>query len=209
MAGELQKPWFRSAGLALALSALLGMSEIALAADPPQAGDAAAGLTSLMASLREVKSASAHFVEHKFVAMLTKPLETSGTLRYVAPSRLEKITLAPKPETFILDGDTVSGVRSNGDHFSVSLSDHPEIGALVEGLRSTMAGDLATLGRYYTVTMQGDHADWRLSLTPKTDAVRDKITSIGIGGADSMLTIIEIVEKDGDRSEMIVTPDAP
>jgi hypothetical protein len=177
-------------------------------ADAPAVTDPNWGLQPLMDGLRQVKSASAHFVEHKYVAMLTKPLETSGTLHYVAPDQLEKLTLTPKPESFILNGDTLSGTRSNGDHFSVALSEHPEIGALVEGVRATMAGDLPALSRYYKLVIEGSRAEWRLWLLPKTDAMREKIDAIRIVGSDYVLRTIEIRERDGDRSEMIVTPDA-
>ncbi len=194
-----------SAGVALALSALLAPGPAAFGAE----GDPPWGLVSLMAQLREVKEARAHFTERKYAAMLTAPLETAGTLSYVAPDRLEKITLAPAPESIVLDHDVLTGIQADGDRFSVSLGDHPEIGALVEGVRSTMAGDLATLGRYYSIAFDGNPSDWHLALTPLDRSVRDKVDAIRIDGAGARLTAIEVHERDGDRSEMIVTPDAP
>lgn len=190
-------------GVVLALSA----SVVSARGAETSAPGGAWGLFPLMASLRQVKTASAHFVEDNYVGMLTKPLETSGTLSYVAPGRLEKITLEPKPESIVLNEETLSGTRSNGEHFSVALGDHPEIGALVEAIRSTMAGDLPTLERYYWVSLEGGRSDWHLSLIPKAEAIRDKVDRISITGADNVVKAIEIHEKDGDRSEMIVTSD--
>ncbi|HLZ64828.1 MAG TPA: LolA-related protein [Aliidongia sp.] len=190
---------------ALVLSALLASGGTASATE----GEAPWGLVSLMAKLHAVPAAKAHFTERKYAAMLTAPLETSGTLSYVAPDRLEKITLAPAPESIELQHDLLTGTQANGDHFSVSLGDHPEIGALVEGIRSTMAGDLATLGRYYSIAFDGNPADWHLALTPLDRSVRDKVDAIRIAGAGTQLRAIEVHERDGDRSEMIVTPDGP
>ena len=48
------------------------------------------------------------FVERKYLAMLTAPLDFSGTLVYTAPGRLEKNTLAPKPERLVLDQDKLT-----------------------------------------------------------------------------------------------------
>jgi hypothetical protein len=141
--------------------------------------------------------------------MLTKPLETTGTLHYAAPGRLEKVTVAPQPESMVLNDETLSGTRSNGDHFSVALGDHPEIGTLVEAIRSTLAGDLTTLYQYYWITLEGSRADWRLFLVPKAEAVRDLVDRIRIAGAGNVMKTIEVHEKDGDRSEMTVTPDGP
>jgi hypothetical protein len=51
----------------------------------------------LMQELGQVKIAKGRFVERRYLAILTAPLESSGTLTYVAPDRLEKHTLAPRP----------------------------------------------------------------------------------------------------------------
>lgn len=173
------------------------------------AADAPWGLAALMAQLHEVKQASAHFTERKYASMLTQPIESSGTLSYQAPGSLEKVTLAPKPENIVLRGDQLTGTEANGDRFDVRLSDHPDIGALVEGVRSTMAGDLATLGRYYSIALEGTRDDWHLALTPLDRSVRAKVDAIRIDGTGAQLRRILVHEQDGDRSEMIVTPDQP
>ncbi|HVJ54222.1 MAG TPA: LolA-related protein [Aliidongia sp.] len=182
---------------------------LALSAPIPAMGaDTDWGLPSLMASLSQVKSASARFVEHKSVQMLTRPLEATGTLTYVAPRTMEKKTLSPAPESIELRGDMLSGLRSNGDRYSVDLNEHPEVAALVEGIRSTLAGDLPTLERYYIVRLLGTRGAWQLLLTPRDESVRDKVDVIRIVGAGTALAEVDIHEIDGDHSEMIVTPDA-
>ena len=45
-----------------------------------------------MQNLAQVKSAKGKFVERKYLAMLNAPLDSSGTLVYTAPGRLEKFT---------------------------------------------------------------------------------------------------------------------
>jgi outer membrane lipoprotein-sorting protein len=186
----------------LAVIALaLGLGGAASAAEGPW------GLAPLMAELQAVKEAHAHFTERKTSALLTQPIEASGTLSYVAPSSLEKITLAPQPERIVLKDDRLTGTEPNGEPFSVSVRDHPEIGALVEGLRSTLAGDLPTLSRYYAIALEGTRDDWHLSLTPVDKAVRDKVDAIRIDGTGASLRRISVREHDGDRSDMVVTPD--
>jgi len=70
------------------------------------------GLPQLMQTLAQVRSASARFTETKTVSMLNAPLVASGTLTYVAPDHMEKITLAPVRERFLLDHNrvTITGV---------------------------------------------------------------------------------------------------
>ena len=64
-------------------------------------------LVELMQGLAQVKSARGKFVERKYLAMLESPLESSGTLAYSAPARLEKHMLAPRQESMIVDGDNL------------------------------------------------------------------------------------------------------
>src|ERR1700744_5313639 len=122
----------------------MGLS-IALTFNAAWAADAPAdgwNLDRLMAGMRQIRTESAHFVELKTVHLLTRPIRATGTLTYVAPDKLEKITLTPAPETIRLDGGMLTGKRADGEEFSVDIDSHDEIGALVEGIRSTLAGDL-------------------------------------------------------------------
>jgi len=182
---------------------------IASAADQNTAPAAGWGVEALMANLHQIRSASAHFVELKTIHMLTRPIRAEGTLSYVAPDRLEKITTAPALETIRLDGQTLTGTRSNGDDYTVDIAGHSEIAAMVEGIRSTLAGDLPTLQRYYTIAFSGAPEHWQMDLAPKDRRVREKVDRIRIAGAGTVIDTIAVDEKDGDRSEMTITPDRP
>jgi outer membrane lipoprotein-sorting protein len=182
---------------------------VASAADRNTAPAVGWSLDMLMANLHQIRSASAHFVELKTVHMLTRPIRAEGTLSYVAPDRLEKITTAPAPETIRLDGQTLTGTRSNGEDYTVDIAGHSEIAAMVEGIRSTLAGDLPTLQRYYTITFSGGPDRWQMDLAPKDRRVREKVDRIRISGAGTIIDMIAVEEKDGDRSEMTITPDTP
>jgi hypothetical protein len=182
---------------------------VASAADRNTAPAVGWSLDMLMANLHQIRSASAHFVELKTVHMLTRPIRAEGTLSYVAPDRLEKITTAPAPETIRLDGDTLTGTRSNGEDYSVDIAGHSEIAAMVEGIRSTLAGDLPTLQRYYTITFSGGPDRWQMDLAPKDRRVHEKVDRIRISGAGTIIDMIAVAEKDGDHSEMTITPDTP
>ncbi len=164
-------------------------------------------VTQLMRTLSEVKSAKGKFVERKYLSMLNAPLEFSGTLIYTAPGRLEKNTLLPKPERLLLEEDrlTIENPVKN-QRRTLSLPDYPVIWAFVEGIRSTLAGDLPTLRRFYRVNLDGDAERWRLSLTPIEPKMRAVVSEIRIGGNNDRIATIEIIEAEGDRSIMTVVP---
>jgi outer membrane lipoprotein-sorting protein len=170
-------------------------------AEPAQAWT----LARLMASLHQVRSATAHFVERKYMKMLSEPLETSGTLVYVAPDKLQKQTLEPMPELLQVDGDTITIEQgAGGTHRTLSINEYPQIGAFVEGIRAILAGDLSTLNRFYDVSLEGDAAEWHLLLQPKDQKLRDMVKSVRIAGSHDQIRRIETEEGDGDRSDMNV-----
>ena len=83
-------------------------------------------------------------------------MESSGELSYVAPDRLEKRTLKPKPESMVLDGGTLT-LERGGRKRSLPLADYPEVGAFV---RQHSRHALPAITRPFSVPM-----DWRWRVT--------------------------------------------
>jgi Outer membrane lipoprotein carrier protein LolA-like len=189
---------------------MLAMVLVAAAGWAPPACAAAVswGIEDLMRAMGQVKSSKARFVERKHIAILSVPLELSGTLAYVAPSRLEKQTLSPYRESLVLEGDQLTledGQRNR--RRTVRLQDNPVVRAFVESIRSTLAGDLATLSRFYEVGLEGGEREWRLRLKPREADMQGVVSEIRISGSRDWVERIEIDETGGDRSIMTVTRD--
>ena len=157
----------------------------------------------LMELLSHNKSSEARFVERKFIALLDQPVESSGELSYVAPDRLEKRTLKPKPESMVLEGGVLTLERS-GRKRSLPLADYPEIGAFVDSIRGTLAGDHEALQRAYGLSLEGDAARWTLILTPSEPRMAQIVQKIRIGGSRGEVSSVEILQADGDRSLMSI-----
>ena len=167
------------------------------------------GVEQLMRSLSAVKSSRAKFVERKQMAILNAPLESSGVLAYTAPGRLEKRTLLPRTETLLLDRDKLT-IESSEKRLNrtLNLQQYPMVWALVEGIRSTLAGDMATLRRFYQVSFEGGESRWLLVLKPLEPRIREVLADIRISGSAQRIEVIEVVESSGDRSIMTITGDA-
>ncbi|HTT80666.1 MAG TPA: LolA-related protein [Stellaceae bacterium] len=188
---------------------------LGLAAIPPvAAAQEATGATShwnlpeLMRELARVKSASAQFTERKTMHMLNAPLATSGMLVYVAPDRMEKVTLTPMHERFVLERNrvTITGGPNNLTQ-TFLLTNYPEIGGLVEGIRATLAGDLPTLKRFYAVGLGGDWVHWQLLLQPKAAELAHFVKWIRIRGSGDRIDEVESEGSSGDLTEMSVDED--
>jgi outer membrane lipoprotein-sorting protein len=201
-------PFARRVWMVLSLLAAGVCSSAAVAAE---AGDGAGwDIQRLMQALAQVKTAKGKFVERKHLAILNAPLELSGTLVYVAPNRVEKHTLAPRPESMVLEREelTIESPDRN-QRRTLVLQDYPVIWAFVESIRSTLAGDLPTLSRFYQVNLDGGERRWRLTLKPIEPGMQGVVSEIRISGDRSWINAIEIIETGGDRSVMTITRDEP
>lgn len=164
------------------------------------------GLPQLMQSLAQVQQSQARFVEKKHLAVLDVPLTSSGTLSFTAPGHLEKHTLEPRDESLVLDAGvlTIENKARNMKHMLV-VQQYPAVWALVESMRSTLAGDQATLERFYKVQLKGSVAKWRMKLLPLEKQAGMMVKEIVISGRGDRITSIEMLEANGDSSFMTVS----
>jgi hypothetical protein len=159
----------------------------------------------LFGELAKNQPVRASFTERKYLALLDKPVESSGELAFTPPERLEKRTLKPKPESLVADRDTVT-LERGGKRHTLRLRDNPQVAVLVESIRGTLAGDLASLTRTYSTALEGSPAKWRLVLRPLDPALGTLVERIEIGGAEAQVRTVEIFQADGDRSVMTIAP---
>lgn len=164
----------------------------------------------LMQGLAQVKEAKGKFIERKFLSVLNRPLESSGTLLFHAPGHLEKHTLAPKVESLVLDrGVLTIDSKARNIKRTLVLQEYPAIWAFVESIRSTLAGDLPTLERFYKIGLEGDAAHWTMRLSPIELRTREVIREISISGRGNRVDSIETLESNGDHALMKVVDDTP
>lgn len=159
------------------------------------------GLPQLMSGFAAVQESRARFQEEKRLALLTEPLKLSGTLRYVRPDRIEKHITQPYDESLRIKGDQLVW-ETQGKTRILSLRSQPQLWALAESLRATLAGDLASLQKLYTVKLDGTPAQWRMTLAPRFDDLSQFIEEIRLGGRNSQLREVDILEANGSRSLM-------
>lgn len=166
------------------------------------------GIAQLMPELARVRSASGKFTEQKTMRVLTEPLILSGRLAYVAPNHLEKITISPTPEKLLMDGDQITIVSGpNNETHTFSLTQYPQIGALVEGIRATLAGDLGMLERFYSLQLSGTPMAWDLRLVPQNTDLTRFVKWMEFRGSGDRIQTISTEDSDGDRSDMTITDD--
>jgi hypothetical protein len=187
----------RACGVAWVL--LLALATPAVAVEPA----ASDRLDTLMQQLAVRRHGHVTFTEVQYLAVLERPLQSSGELLYEAPDRLEKRTLSPRSETLVLAHGVLSATR-NGRTRTLELAAHPQLAPLIEGLRATLAGDRAALERAFSVRLDGDAARWTLQLAPRDPAAAPLVKEVLITGEQAELRTVEILQTDGDRSLLTI-----
>jgi len=157
----------------------------------------------LMNDLARNPGGKAKFVEKKFIALLDKPVVSTGELSYSAPDRLEKRTLTPKPETLRLDRETLS-IERERQKLTINLGNQPEALAFVDSLRGTLTGNRAALEKNYLLHLSGTPDKWVLTLLPSDEKIATFVQRIVVAGSRNQIRSIEYLQADGDRSLMLI-----
>lgn len=157
----------------------------------------------LMQGLAQNKSGRASFVETKYIAMLEKPLESSGELLFTAPDRLEKRTFKPRPESLLIENGILTIERGKRRNV-LRLQDYPELVVFTESIRGTLAGDAVALKRIYSLSLEGSAEGWMLNLRPIDAKMLEQVQRVRIGGSHAEVKSIEIEQADKDRSVMVI-----
>ena len=183
----------RVAGLALLG---LGLTHLVTATTGPD-------LNQLMQRMALRPHAHAAFTERHYLALLAGPLETSGELFFDAPDRLEKRTLVPKQESLVLEQDTLT-IRRGRRHYQLQLQEYPQLAAVVDCVRATLAGDLAALQRAYALQFEVTAEGWQLRLVPQDQRLAAMVKEIRIAGLQDDVRSVEIKQGNGDHSTLLI-----
>jgi len=169
---------------------------------------AAFGFDELMTLLSQRKSGEARFPEERAVSGLDQPLRYTGTMSFKAPDRLERQTLTPRRESFIVDGNQLTLQRGERVRY-LTLDSVPELAAMVTALRGTLSGDGSALRHHFKATVDGAAARWTLTLVPLDLRLLGVVRLLRIDGMQSDVRVVELQLADGDRSVTTIEPLAP
>lgn len=172
-----------------------------LAANGTEPGD----YPQLLELLAQRRHGHVSFTETQYLAILDRPLHSSGELLYDAPDRLEKRTVKPRAETLTLEHGVLTAHRGHRTYV-MALRDYPLLAPFIESIRATLAGDRAALERLFRVEFAGSLARWTLLLTPIDATLGRAVRDIRIEGERDAIHTVEIHQRDGDRSLLSIGP---
>jgi outer membrane lipoprotein-sorting protein len=162
-------------------------------------------LSRLMQILAQVRSGEATFVEVRTVAMLERPLESSGRLWFQAPDTFVRETLKPRHERIAIVGNTLTMNLDNRTR-TIPLDSVPEASMVMEAIRGTLTGDRETLERNFSTSVSGTAQHWAMELVPREARVREKVAGLRVSGQQAALREVTVALADGDKSVMTIEP---
>ncbi len=186
---------------------LLGVCGAVFGAGPRAAAQGTGDLDAVMGLLAAHRHGRVEFIEQHFLAVLNRPIESSGELRYDAPDHLEKRTLEPRLETLLLSDGVLTVERAHSRRV-LDLHAYPQVQPFIESIRATLAGDRGALERVFHVEFDGSVGRWTLTLVPLESKTKQIVSQVRIDGSRDQLLKVEIRQPDGDRSLMTLRPAA-
>ncbi len=170
----------------------------------PAAADEAT-LRQIMSGLAAAPSRETAFTSRKDLPSLAQPVRSTGRLIFHKPDRLEQITATPRFERLVIDADAVEITVPGAATQRIELDNSPALRLLADTLRGSLAGDLATLRRHFTVEETGPLAGWRITLLPSGNVAAQSIRRVVVDGTGAVIRQIDIAGADGSEQRIIMT----
>jgi hypothetical protein len=146
-----------------------------------------------------------HFTEEKRIALLARPLRSTGTIYFARDRGIARLTATPKVQRAVL---TPTSLRISSDRRSeeIPLDKSKDLKAFALILPTLLRGERSELERSFEIGLHGRDSDWwALAFTPRTESLRGLVRSVVVIGRRTELVALRIVEASGDTTDTRLT----
>jgi len=151
-------------------------------------------LNDLQQQMQQVAVVRGDFVQEKHIRGLSQPLISRGHFCLSSAQGLLWNLSAPLKRTLRITAEGVAH-QSKGQWQMEAAHKSRQTHLFLAVLR----GDTSALQKQFALALNGNSADWQLTLTPKSTVLRQIFTSIQISGG-ALVTRIELDETSGERT---------
>jgi outer membrane lipoprotein-sorting protein len=202
----------RSRAIALMIAAIAGAPVVAAPAahdEPPAnllSGSAAHGaaVDPVFAHL-QLARLRCKFSEEKHIALLARPLQSTGTIVFDRDRGIARTTRTPRAERVVL---TRTAVRIHqGDHVEeIPLDKSKDLRAFALIFPTLLRGERAEIERAFEIGLYGSAGGWwALAFTPKSDSLRALVRRVVVFGRQGDLVALQVAEASGDTTDTHLT----
>lgn len=141
------------------------------------------------------------FHDQKHIALLARPLQSTGVIYFDRDRGIVRSTTAPHAEKAVL---TRTALRiQKGDHVEdIPLDRSKDLQAFALIFPTVLRGDRQAIERSFELALYGRADDWwALELTPRSDSLRALVRRVVVFGRAGELTALQIAEASGDTTD--------
>lgn len=148
---------------------------------------------------------SCTFSEEKRVALLARPLRSSGTIYFDRGNGVARLTQKPKFQQVVVTATTLR-IRTAKRTEEIPLSKSKDLQAFASIVPSLLRGDRAELERAFDIGLYGSDKDWwALTFTPKAESLKKLVAKVTVIGRKSELVSLQVAETNGDSTTTKLT----
>jgi hypothetical protein len=145
------------------------------------------------------------FTEAKHVALLARPLQSSGTIYFDRRQGIARITLAPRRQEAVLTA-TALRIRDGAHTEVIPLDKTQDLRAFALIFPTLLRGDRGELERAFELELYGSaRARWALAFTPKAESLRKLVRRVVVFGDQADVGSIQVAEASGDTTDTQLT----
>lgn len=141
------------------------------------------------------------FHEQKHIALLARPLQSTGVIYFDRDRGIVRSTSAPHAEKAVL---TRTALRiQKGDHVEdIPLDKSKDLQAFALIFPTLLRGERKDIERSFDIALYG-RADgwWALEFTPRSDSLRALVRRVVVFGRAGELAALQIAEASGDTTD--------
>jgi outer membrane lipoprotein-sorting protein len=192
---------------ALLIAALLAGTAVA---EPPPAtlvsGQPARGeKLDPVFKLLELQRLSCKFSEQKHVALLARPLSSTGTIVFERDKGIARAVITPKPQLVVLTKTTLKIVKGKTVE-EIPLAKSKDLQAFAMIFPTLLRGERAALEKSFDIGLYGSDADWwALTFSPKAAALKKFVKTVTVFGKKTEVVSLQVVEASGDTTDTQLT----
>jgi len=148
---------------------------------------------------------SCKFSEEKHIALLARPIKSTGTIFFDRDKGIARATVGPKAQQVVLTKTTLK-IKKGDKTEEIPLDKSKDLKAFALIFPTLLRGERAELEKTFDMGLYGGDKDWwALTFTPKTESLRKMVKRVVVFGHKDQVVSLQIAEASGDTTDTRLT----
>lgn len=161
----------------------------------------AAVKSQINAAAARLRTMQCDFVQTKHMRMLNDKMVSRGRMYYVQPNKLRWEYTSPYTYTFVLNNSQVMMSRGRKNQV-IDVNQSKVFKEITRIMMNSVVGKCLNDGKDFKTSITGSSTEWIATLVPLKKNMKQMFKTIKIhfNKKRSMVSVVELLEKNGDRT---------